>query len=58
VPAFIVADRYRIVGAHPYPQLAASFRQIQASWRPAIPEAGLFTHGRFLRRGFSRTGDF
>lgn len=30
VPAFIIEDRYRIVGAHPYPQLVGAFRQIQA----------------------------
>lgn len=29
VPAFIIEDRYRIVGAQPYDQLAAAFRQVQ-----------------------------
>lgn len=33
VPAFIVEDRYRIVGALPYDHLVAAFRQIQAESR-------------------------
>lgn len=31
VPAFIIEQRYRIVGAQPYDQLAAAFRQVQES---------------------------
>lgn len=37
VPTFIVNGRWRIVGAHPYPQMLAAFRRIQEEAKEQAP---------------------